>query len=287
MRASSKACSERWTRWSPPPAACRGSDGRVALLGHSMASDIVVRYAQTHPESLATIGVSLFSPGVTADSPRNLLVIDGALEPAMLTDEGYRIAGMAAGGPARQRVTYGDLRRRHRPAGRRWRDGVEHIGVLYSRDSLAEAVDWLDAAFERRGERLPRRARALARAPVPRARRPGPAALGPAARGGADAARHGPAVAPPAARGRGTGRADAADPVAAADRLPAHSARRLFGRAFRALWRCSRRLGLRLARFTGASRAPRPHAHGGSWHSPSWPWPPMPFWSSACRSTAT
>ena len=29
------------------------------------------------------------------------------------------------------------------------------------------------------------------------------------------------------------------------------------------------------------------HAHGGSWLSPSWPWPPTPFWSSACRSIAT
>lgn len=128
-----------------------GSDGRVALLGHSMASDIVVRYAQMHPDILATIGVSLFSRGVTADSPRNVLVIDGALEPAMLTDEGYRIAGMAAGGPAQQRVTYGDF-----AAGTARRlalsDDVEHIGVLYSRASLAEAVAWLDAVFEHRGD---------------------------------------------------------------------------------------------------------------------------------------
>ena len=88
----------------------------MALLGHSMASDIVVRYAETHPDILATIGVSLFSRGVTADSPRNLLVIDGALEPAMLTDEGYRIAGMAAGGPARQRRHLRRSCRRYRPA---------------------------------------------------------------------------------------------------------------------------------------------------------------------------
>src|SRR4051812_31556668 len=49
-----------------------GSDGRLAVLGHSMASDIVVRFAQANPEVQATVAVSVFSPVVTADSPRNL-----------------------------------------------------------------------------------------------------------------------------------------------------------------------------------------------------------------------
>ena len=53
-------------------------DGRLAVLGHSMASDIVVRFAEEHPEVSATIAVSMFSPAVTATAPRNLLVIDGA-----------------------------------------------------------------------------------------------------------------------------------------------------------------------------------------------------------------
>ncbi len=125
-------------------------DGRVALLGHSMASDIVVRHAQAHPATAATIAVSVFSPGVTPDSPRNLLVIVGALEPAMLRDEGLRIAGQAAGGAAVPGVTYGDIAagtaRRVAFAG-----GVEHIAVLYSPDSMAEAVAWLNQVFDRHG----------------------------------------------------------------------------------------------------------------------------------------
>jgi len=63
------------------------SDARLAVLGHSMASDIVVRYAKANPEVQATVAVSVFSPVVTATSPRNLLVIVGALEPAMLKAE--------------------------------------------------------------------------------------------------------------------------------------------------------------------------------------------------------
>ena len=40
-------------------------DGRIAVLGHSMATDIVVRYAQQDSAVTATIAVSLFSPVVT------------------------------------------------------------------------------------------------------------------------------------------------------------------------------------------------------------------------------
>jgi predicted alpha/beta-hydrolase family hydrolase len=123
------------------------SDGRLALLGHSMASDIVVRQAIADPEIAATVAVSMFSPVVTATEPRNLLVVTGALE-AGLTDEALRVAGLAAGGTAAPFVTYGD------PAagtGRRvaLSPHVEHVGVLYSATSLTEARDWLNATFGR------------------------------------------------------------------------------------------------------------------------------------------
>ncbi|WP_244532348.1 alpha/beta hydrolase [Methylocapsa palsarum] len=123
-------------------------DGKIALIGHSMASDIVVRYAEDHPDIETTIAVSLFSRGITADAPRNLLVIDGALEPSMLTDEAFKIAAMANNGTARERVTYGDFKlgtaRRVSLSA-----GVEHIGVLYARESLSEALAWLNEAFGR------------------------------------------------------------------------------------------------------------------------------------------
>ena len=126
------------------------SDGRLALLGHSMASDIVVRYARTHPDVEATVGVSLFAPNGSAGSPRNLLIIDGALEPSFLHEQAYRIVGAAAGGQAREGVTYGSIAdgtaRRLALA-----DGVEHIGVLYSGESMAEAVDWFNQTFRRPG----------------------------------------------------------------------------------------------------------------------------------------
>ncbi|MES2195139.1 MAG: alpha/beta fold hydrolase [Pseudomonadota bacterium] len=125
-----------------------GGDGRIAVLGHSMASDIVVRFAQATPEVQATVAVSVFSPVVTATSPRNLLVIVGALEPAMLQDEGLRIVNLAAGGHAVAGETYGDFSdgtARKLVLAR----GVEHIGVLYSRDSLEQSLQWMNRTFGR------------------------------------------------------------------------------------------------------------------------------------------
>ncbi|MET0967754.1 MAG: alpha/beta fold hydrolase [Tardiphaga sp.] len=125
-----------------------GGDGRLALLGHSMASDIVIRAAATRPDIQATIAVSAFSKAVTAASPRNLLVIVGAWEPHVLKDEGLRMVRLSAGEAAAAGTTYGDFAlgtaRELTIAG-----GVEHIGVLYSRDSLTRSAQWLGSAFDR------------------------------------------------------------------------------------------------------------------------------------------
>jgi dienelactone hydrolase len=120
-------------------------DGRLAVLGHSMASDIVVRFAQSAPDVGATVAVSMFSPAGTATEPRNLLVIVGGWE-GMLKREALRAVGLATPDPAAPGVTYGD------PAAGTARRAafsphVEHVGVLYSAARLREAVDWLDRAF--------------------------------------------------------------------------------------------------------------------------------------------
>jgi len=133
-------------------ASAQGGTGRYAVVGHSMASDIVVRHAQASPEVEATVGVSLFAPSITADtagdSPRNLLVIDGALEPAMMVEEALRVVGRVAGAGAAEDTTYGrfeDGTARRATAS----PGVEHIGVLYSTHTLSETLKWLQAAFGR------------------------------------------------------------------------------------------------------------------------------------------
>jgi pimeloyl-ACP methyl ester carboxylesterase/uncharacterized membrane protein len=121
-------------------------NGQVAILGHSMATDIVVRVAEADPRIAATIAVSMFSPAVTADSPKNLLVIVGDWEGA-LKAEALRVVGLdTAKAPARPGVTYGDF-----AAGTARRAAfspdAEHISVLYKQASMREALAWLDETF--------------------------------------------------------------------------------------------------------------------------------------------
>ena len=121
-------------------------NGQVALLGHSMASDIIVRQAIGDKRVAAVVAVSMFSEAVTADQPANLLIITGAWETFLrrqalrtlhLSDpaasEGQTV-GSIANGTGRRAVAA--------PA-------VEHVGVLYSATALDEARKWLDAVFER------------------------------------------------------------------------------------------------------------------------------------------
>lgn len=130
-------------------------DGRVAVVAHSMGSDIAIRYAMTDPDIAATIALSTFAPTVEPGNPRNLLVVTGALEPDMLRDEALRLASQAApDNEAREAVTYGafaDGTARRAVFAR----NVEHIGVLYATESLAETLAWLDASFARAPREAP------------------------------------------------------------------------------------------------------------------------------------
>ena len=121
-------------------------DGRIAVLGHSMASDIIVRFAESDPSVVATIAVSMFSPAVTATSPRNLLVIAGDWE-GTLKREALRSVGLvSAPQPPQAGVTYGDFK-----AGTARRAAfsphTEHVTVLFSEFTMRESLAWLDESF--------------------------------------------------------------------------------------------------------------------------------------------
>jgi dienelactone hydrolase len=148
-----------------------GADGRVALLGHSMASDLVVRQAQADPAIVATVGISLVYGGARSVAPPNLLSVYGSLEPALVQSFGRRLVAGPGGqrellsdgaAPAPESTgeattdaaiagvvpgrTYG---RFDDGSARRFvlASGAEHIGVLYHATSQRESLDWLRQAF--------------------------------------------------------------------------------------------------------------------------------------------
>lgn len=123
-------------------------DGRLAVLGHSMATNILVRYAQKDERVQGTVGVSMFAPTIDADSPANLLAMAGSLE-GRLVEEGRRVVALSQDMNPEEvelSTTYGSLAE---GGGRRLvvAPRVEHVGVLYSRTSLNEARRWLDGVF--------------------------------------------------------------------------------------------------------------------------------------------
>jgi hypothetical protein len=124
-------------------------DGRVALLGHSMASDVIVRQALADPRIGAVVAVSMFSDAVTATAPRNLLIVSGEWE-AFLRENALRNLRLAAPA-AEEGAIVGD------PASGTGRraivgPGVEHVGILYSATALRETRVWFDAVFGRNSD---------------------------------------------------------------------------------------------------------------------------------------
>ncbi|PKP83686.1 MAG: alpha/beta hydrolase [Alphaproteobacteria bacterium HGW-Alphaproteobacteria-2] len=122
--------------------ALTGWQGPVALIGHSMASDIVVR-AGLAEGAAAIVAISMYSEAVTEAGPANLLILSGEWEPGLrrvALDALRQVApeaeeGETAAGPPRRRAAVAP--------------DVEHLGVLYSPVTLAETRAWLDAAFGR------------------------------------------------------------------------------------------------------------------------------------------
>ncbi|MGE5153560.1 MAG: alpha/beta hydrolase, partial [Bdellovibrio bacteriovorus] len=127
--------------------------GRVALLGHSMAGDVLTRLAAARRDQVAA--TVLVSPYLAKDAPikdaRNLLILFGALEPQMLYQMSREALAATTGGTLDVGATYGrlaegDARRLELVP------GVEHIGVLYGGPGIEAALRWLNGTFDRSGD---------------------------------------------------------------------------------------------------------------------------------------
>ena len=122
------------------------AEPRAALLGHSMASDIVVRQGLRDSRVEAIVGISLFSQAVTAERPQNLLIINGAFE-TMLREAALEVMAPLGVGEGETVGTPGDGFARRAVSS----PVVEHVGVLYAPSGLREARAWLDETFGRQG----------------------------------------------------------------------------------------------------------------------------------------
>ncbi len=128
-----------------------GVAGGVALLGHSMATDVIVRAAAAERAAgasvAAVVAISMYSDAVTATAPDRLLVITGQWEGRLRTAALDALRMVAPDAQEGESVARGDVVRRAVVA-----PGVEHVGVLFSGTALREARAFLDMAFGRNSD---------------------------------------------------------------------------------------------------------------------------------------
>ncbi|AVL52046.1 alpha/beta hydrolase [Roseobacter denitrificans] len=121
--------------------------GPVGMLGHSMATDIVIRAAKAASDVSAIVAISMYSEAVTADFPQKLLVISGEYE-GRLRDVARETVALVAGASLEgETVSNGPVTRRAVAI-----PNTEHVAVLFAAQTKREARDWFRAAFDLRGQ---------------------------------------------------------------------------------------------------------------------------------------
>ncbi len=119
-----------------------GQTGPMALLGHSMATDVVVRAARDMPDVAAIVAISMYSDAVTASFPERLLILSGEWE-GRLRDFGLRVlAQVDEAATEGETAKNGAVLRRAVSVPR-----TEHVAVLFSPATMQETRNWLQAAL--------------------------------------------------------------------------------------------------------------------------------------------
>ncbi len=129
----------------------KGADADLALLGHSMATDVLLRAAIAEADAgrpLATlVGISMFSEVITDQVPSSLLIINGEWEGRLRAPALAQLQLIDPQANEGDTVSSGDVVRRVVVA-----PYVEHVSVLYSSVALNETLAWMDMTFKRQSD---------------------------------------------------------------------------------------------------------------------------------------
>lgn len=115
----------------------------VALLGHSMATDVLIRVA-LEEETGPLVLLSAFSQAVTADRPQDMVLISGQWEPHLREFGVDALQMVNPDALEGETVEQGDVIRSAIIAP--W---TEHVSILQSRAGRLAALNWLNRAYDR------------------------------------------------------------------------------------------------------------------------------------------
>ncbi|MEY8837770.1 alpha/beta hydrolase, partial [Cribrihabitans sp. XS_ASV171] len=121
-----------------------GVTGPVSLVGHSMATDVVIRAAKRMDDTAAVVAISMYSDAVTPEAPERLLIVSGAREDRLRKVALERLRQLDPDAAEGETIALGPVERRAVAAP--W---VGHVGVLYSSFTLAELRAWISGATGR------------------------------------------------------------------------------------------------------------------------------------------
>ncbi|MGX9354831.1 alpha/beta fold hydrolase [Roseobacteraceae bacterium S113] len=110
----------------------------VSFVGHSMATDVVIRAARDVQGVRSVAALSMYSPAVTARHPERLLIVSGATEGHLRSAALDALRLVTPNAQEGETVTAGHVARRVDVA-----PFVGHVGVLYAERTLAQLTSWM------------------------------------------------------------------------------------------------------------------------------------------------
>lgn len=116
------------------------AQGPVSFVGHSMATDVVIRAAQNRADLGTIVALSMYSPAVTATEPKSLLMLSGAFEGHLRKAALAALQQVDPTAAEGQTIAIAQINRRAAVA-----PFVGHVGVLYAPTSLREITAWMRA----------------------------------------------------------------------------------------------------------------------------------------------
>ncbi len=115
-----------------------GEEINISLIGHSMASDIVVR-ASTDKKIKSVVAISPYSTGITQDFPKDLLLISGQFENHLRSHALQMVKTFKPEAKENTEYTNGKIRRKAS-----FIENTGHVSVIYAPQTTKIILDWLN-----------------------------------------------------------------------------------------------------------------------------------------------
>ena len=119
---------------------------KMILIGHSMASDIIMRTALKRTDIFSVIGISAYTDAITSKKPSNILILNGEWEPRLKL-KAYDILTKIGIARPEENITYGSFN-----------DGTarkistiinaDHVGILFSERTQIAIAEWFNEIFK-------------------------------------------------------------------------------------------------------------------------------------------